>query len=58
MRSPTVRKITGPRPMGSRSPAPAQPVQHYEVGGTVRRKPVARSEGEYIISPEILSACR
>jgi hypothetical protein len=44
--------------MGSRSPAPAQPVQHYEVGGTVRRKPVARSEGEYIISPEILSACR
>jgi hypothetical protein len=38
MRS-NVRKITGPRPMGSRSPNP-QP-RLVETSGTVRRKPVA-----------------
>lgn len=51
MRSPTQRKITGPRPMGARSPAPAtQQARLVEAsggGGTVRRKPVPRSEGEF-----------
>ena len=37
MRSPA-RKITGPRPMGSKSPQP----KLVETSGTVRRKPVAR----------------
>ncbi|KAK5167285.1 hypothetical protein LTR16_011975, partial [Cryomyces antarcticus] len=49
MQSPA-RKITGPRPMGSRSPSEklglaqrqSKPV---ELHGTVRRKPVARSQG-------------
>ncbi|TKA76667.1 hypothetical protein B0A55_02591 [Friedmanniomyces simplex] len=36
----TARKITGPRPMGARSPQPARLVE----SGTIRRKPVARSE--------------
>jgi len=40
----TARKITGPRPMGSRSPGPQQP-RIIENVGTVRRKPVARSPG-------------
>jgi len=43
------RKITGPRPMGSRSPS-GQPVSQQQHGlfdntGTVRRKPIARSAG-------------
>ncbi|KAK5112547.1 hypothetical protein LTR85_011239 [Meristemomyces frigidus] len=41
MRS-NVRKITGPRPMGSRSPGPQPRI--VENNGTVRRKPVARSQ--------------
>jgi hypothetical protein len=36
--SPQQRKITGPRPMGSRSPAPQSPLQHSDT--VVRRKPV------------------
>ncbi|KAK0846512.1 hypothetical protein LTR03_006788 [Friedmanniomyces endolithicus] len=36
----TARKITGPRPMGARSPQPAKMVE----SGTIRRKPVAKSE--------------
>ncbi|KAK3075024.1 hypothetical protein LTR53_002059 [Teratosphaeriaceae sp. CCFEE 6253] len=40
MRS-SARKITGPRPMGARSPQPAKLVEN---GGTIRRKPVAHSE--------------
>ncbi|KAF2815825.1 uncharacterized protein BDZ99DRAFT_565750 [Mytilinidion resinicola] len=41
------RKITGPRPMGSRSPS-GQPQQQevlFDNSGTVRRKPVARPMG-------------
>ncbi|KAK4540382.1 hypothetical protein LTR36_009239 [Oleoguttula mirabilis] len=41
MRS-SVRKITGPRPMGNRSPGPQAKI--VENNGTVRRKPVARSQ--------------
>jgi len=37
----TARKITGPRPMGARSPQPARLVEN---SGTIRRKPVASSE--------------
>jgi hypothetical protein len=33
------RKITGPRPMGSRSPQPQSPLQHSDT--VVRRKPIA-----------------
>jgi hypothetical protein len=43
MRS-SARKITGPRPMGARSPQP-KIVEH---NGTIRRKPVAASEGTNI----------
>ncbi|KAK6408344.1 hypothetical protein LTR81_017229 [Elasticomyces elasticus] len=39
MRTNSARKITGPRPMGARSPQPARLVE-----GTIRRKPVAGSE--------------
>lgn len=36
------RKITGPRPMGSRSPSGQQGLQHSDT--VIRRKPIA---GEY-----------
>lgn len=36
------RKITGPRPMGSRSPQPQSPLQHSDT--VVRRKPI---QGEF-----------
>nr|POF01209.1 hypothetical protein CFP56_21157 [Quercus suber] len=42
MRSPG-RKITGPRPMGARSPGPGAQPRIIENTGTVRRKPVASS---------------
>ncbi|KAK5129510.1 hypothetical protein LTR08_003201 [Meristemomyces frigidus] len=41
MRS-AVRKITGPRPMGGRSPGPQAKIVE---SGTVRRKPIPRSQG-------------
>ncbi|KAK5117006.1 hypothetical protein LTR62_006727 [Meristemomyces frigidus] len=37
------KKITGPRPMGARSPQPAARVVENGNGGTIRRKPVAQS---------------
>ncbi|KAK0324921.1 hypothetical protein LTR82_003907 [Friedmanniomyces endolithicus] len=37
----TARKITGLRPMGARSPQPAKMME----SGTIRRKPLAKSEG-------------
>jgi len=42
------RKITGPRPMGSRSPQPQSPLQHSDT--VVRRKPI---QGEFRYSREI-----
>ncbi|QIX00001.1 hypothetical protein AMS68_005518 [Peltaster fructicola] len=45
-RAVTARKITGPRPMGSRSTSAAKP-KEVETSGTVRRKPVANSRGVY-----------
>ncbi|KAG9591581.1 hypothetical protein KCV01_g11426, partial [Aureobasidium melanogenum] len=42
--SPT-RKITGPRPMGSRAPSGAnEQSQQEQLSGTVRRKPVPSSK--------------
>ncbi|KNG51004.1 enoyl-CoA hydratase/isomerase family protein [Stemphylium lycopersici] len=36
------RKITGPRPMGSKSPQPSSPLQHSDT--VIRRKPIAADE--------------
>lgn len=44
-RAVTARKITGPRPMGSRN-ASASHSDKLETSGTVRRKPVPRPQGE------------
>jgi hypothetical protein len=36
------RRVTGPRPMGSKSPQPQSPLQHSDT--VVRRKPIADDE--------------
>lgn len=45
------RKITGPRPMGGRIPGSHAKV--VDNAGTIRRKPVARSQGKHDIKVRI-----